>query len=53
LTSNAAWAGAVELCHQLAMGQERGQPLLRRHTIDVISQAASSGFGQLRSHAVM
>ena len=38
-------AGAVELRHQLAMGQERGQPLLRRHTFDVISQAASGGFG--------
>ena len=46
-------AGAVELGHQLAMGQERSQSLLGRHVFDVLDQVTSGGFGQLRSHAAM
>ena len=55
---NSAWfrhglAGTRELRHQLAMGQEGGQPLLGRHALDVLAQAASGSFGQLRFHAAM
>jgi hypothetical protein len=43
----------MELRHELAVSQECGQPLLRRHELDVIDQAAAGSIGQLRFHAVM
>jgi len=43
----------VELRHQLAVSQEREQPLLRRHALDVFAQVAASGIGQFGSHEVM
>jgi len=46
-------AGTVELRHQLAMGQVRSQPLLGRHALEILTQAASGSFGQLRFHAGM
>jgi len=44
---------SVELRHQLAVSQEREQPLLRRHALDVFAQVAASGIGQFGSHEVM
>ena len=41
------FACAVKLRHELAVSQERGQPLLRRHAFDVVAQAAASSIGQL------
>jgi hypothetical protein len=35
----------LELRHEPAVRQEYGQPLLRRHAIDVLAQAAASGIG--------
>jgi hypothetical protein len=46
-------AGTVQLNHQLAMRQECSQPLLGRHALDVLAQAAPGSFGQLRFHAAM
>jgi len=46
-------ARTVELRHELAVSQECGQPLLRRHALDVLAQAAARSIGQWRSHAVM
>jgi hypothetical protein len=46
-------AGTVQLRHQLTMGQECSQSLLRRHALDVLAQAAPGSFGQLRFHAAM
>jgi len=46
-------AGTVQLRHQLAMRQECSQPLLGRHALDVLAQAAASSIGQLRFHAAM
>jgi len=46
-------AGTVQLRHQLTMGQECSQSLLRRHALDVLAQAATSSIGQLRIHTVM
>jgi hypothetical protein len=43
----------MELRHQLAMGHEHSQPLLRRHASDNLGQATSSSFGQLRFHVAM
>jgi hypothetical protein len=45
--------GTVQLRHQLAMRQECRQSLLGRHALDVLAQAASGSFGQLRFHAAM
>jgi len=45
--------GAAELRHQLAMRQECGQSLFGRHALDVLAQAASGSFGQLRFHVAM
>jgi len=36
-----------KLSHKLAMRQKLGQPLLRRHALDVLAQAAASSVGQL------
>jgi hypothetical protein len=41
------FACAVKLRHELAVSQERGQPLLRRHALDVVAQAAASSICQL------
>ena len=38
---------AAKLRHELAVSQERGQPLLRRHTLDVVAQPAASSFCKL------
>jgi hypothetical protein len=43
----------VKLRHKLAVSQERSQPLLRRHALDVVAQSAASSIGQLRSHVAM
>jgi ferredoxin len=40
-------ACAVKLRQELAVSQERGQPLLRRHALDVFAQPAASIIGQL------
>jgi hypothetical protein len=45
--------GTVQLRHQLAMRQECRPSLLGRHALDVLAQAASGSFGQLRFHAAM
>jgi len=37
--------GTPELRHQLAMGQERSQPLLGRHAPDVLCQATAGSLG--------
>ena len=46
-------AGTRELRDQLAVGKKRGQPLLGRHALDVLSEAVAGSVGQLRSHAAM
>jgi hypothetical protein len=46
-------ASAGQLRHELTMSQERSQPLLGGHPLDVLVEAAASSVGQLRPHAAM
>jgi hypothetical protein len=46
-------AGRCKSGDQLAMSKKRGQPLLGRHTPDVLVESSAGSVGQLRSHAAM
>ena len=46
-------SGTGELRHQLTMGQERSEPLLCGHALDVFLEAAARSVGQSRFHGVM